>query len=102
MSPSEMVQTNENLLAQFMSGLDNVSETTKNDYHAKLRNLMKHVQFDADENDIESYLNTVPNPNTRSNKANALIRLRKSCLLYTSDAADDWLVVLLWVGGGAC
>ena len=22
------------------------------------------------------------------------------CLLYTSDAADDWLVVLLWVGGG--
>ena len=78
MSPSEMVQTNENLLAQFMSGLDNVSETTKNDYHAKLRNLMKHVQFDADENDIESYLNTVPNPNTRSNKANAIIRLRKS------------------------
>ena len=22
------------------------------------------------------------------------------CLLYTSDAADDWLVVLLWGGGG--
>ena len=22
------------------------------------------------------------------------------CLLYTSDAADDWLVVFLWVVGG--
>mgnify|MGYP001822806698 CR=1 FL=1 len=22
------------------------------------------------------------------------------CLLYTSDAADDWLVVLFWVVGG--
>ena len=76
--PMAMLNSNENLLTQFLQSLDNVSETTKNDYHAKLRNLMKHIPFDADENDIESFLNTVENPNTRSNKANAIIRLRKA------------------------
>ena len=37
-----------------------------------------------------------PSPDTRYR----YVAQADACLLYTSDAADDFAVVLLWVGGG--
>lgn len=61
----------------FINGLTSVSETTKNDYDAKLRTMRDHVVFDGEEGQLIDFLKTIENPNTRMNKTNALIRLRR-------------------------
>lgn len=69
--------TNQNLIDDFLKNLEGVSETTKREYSSKLRQMTNHVQFDNDEADLVKFLQDIPNPNTRSNKAFALLRLRK-------------------------
>jgi hypothetical protein len=69
--------TNQNLIDDFLKNLEGVSDTTKREYASKLRQMTNHVQFDCDEPELVKYLQAVSNPNTRSNKAFALLRLRK-------------------------
>jgi hypothetical protein len=72
-----MTTTNEKLQTEFINGLDNVTDTTRKEYNAKLTQMTGKVQFDADEDSLLQFLSTIDNPNTRTNKAFALLRLRK-------------------------
>ena len=63
-------------------------ELTKQDYITKLNKLKKEVQFDADESALIDFLRTVENPNTRTNKAFSLIRLRGHFNLPTAKLAE--------------
>ena len=53
------------------------------DYVTKLTKLAKEVKFDDPESSLVGHLSKVENPNTRSNKAFALIRLRRHLKLPT-------------------
>jgi hypothetical protein len=64
------------LIDQFIESQTHVSETTKNDYSTKLRSLIRHMPLDSDEDAWLDHCKTIENPNTRSNKTNALIQLR--------------------------
>ncbi len=68
---------NEKLQVEFIDNLEGVSDTTKKEYNTKLNQLTSKVQFGGDESDLLKYLTEIKNPNTRTNKAFALIRLRK-------------------------
>ena len=68
--------SNENFIEKFLENLTEVSETTKNDYHVKLRSLKRQMPLDADESLWVEYFRGVENPNTRSNKSNAMIQMR--------------------------
>tara|TARA_R110000803_G_scaffold52584_5_gene108193 strand:- start:1859 stop:2731 length:873 start_codon:yes stop_codon:yes gene_type:complete len=65
-----------NLLETFLENQVNVSETTKNDYNVKLKSLQRQMPLDGDEDDWLEFCKQIENPNTRSNKTNALIQLR--------------------------
>ena len=68
--------SNSEYLQAFIDNIE-VGASTKRDYVTKLTKLSKDVSFDDTEENLIQYLNTVDNPNTRSNKAFALIRLRR-------------------------
>jgi len=68
---------NEKLQVEFIDNLEGVSDTTKREYNTKLNQLTSKVKFDGDESDLLKYMTEIKNPNTRTNKAFALIRLRK-------------------------
>tara|TARA_R110000782_G_scaffold75633_2_gene150959 strand:+ start:530 stop:1405 length:876 start_codon:yes stop_codon:yes gene_type:complete len=65
-----------NLIEKFLEDQTHVSETTKNDYNVKLRSLQRVMPLNSNEDDWLEYCKTIENPNTRSNKTNALIQLR--------------------------
>jgi hypothetical protein len=65
-----------NLLDDFLAGQTHVSETTKNDYFMKLRSLQRLMPLESKEDDWLDVCKSIENPNTRSNKTNALIQLR--------------------------
>ena len=68
---------NDKLQTEFIDSLEGVSDTTKREYNAKLTQMTKLVEFDADESKLLEFLKTIKNPNTQTNKAFALLRLRK-------------------------
>ncbi len=68
---------NEKLQVEFIDNLEGVSDTTKKEYNTKLNQLTSKVQFGGDESNLLKFLSEIKNPNTRTNKAFALIRLRK-------------------------
>jgi integrase len=68
---------NEKLQREFIDNLVGVSDTTKYEYNTKLNQLTSKVKFDAEESDLLEFLAKIKNPNTRTNKAFALIRLRR-------------------------
>ena len=78
MNSSENVDKNLKLIEQFETELENVTDSTKKEYCQKLRQMAPHLNFleESDEPVIE-FLNSIENPNTRSNKAFALLRLRR-------------------------
>lgn len=69
--------SNEKLIDDFLKNLEGVSATTQHEYAAKLNQMKNKVQFDASEKDLIKFLSTITNPNTRTNKAFAIIRLRR-------------------------
>jgi hypothetical protein len=71
-----MNKTNEDYLSTFMEGIV-AGDSTKKDYLAKLTKLSKEVSFGGHEKGLVDFLKTVENPNTRTNKAFSLIRLRR-------------------------
>lgn len=77
--PAKFLCINQPLVDAFLTSLDTeeCSANTKRDYAVKLNKLKKEVQFDADESDLIEFLSCIENPNTRSNKAFALMRIRK-------------------------
>ena len=84
--------TNDQHLARFIQEV-HVGESTKIEYVSKLRKLAKTVEFGGTESALVEHLSTVENPNTRSNKAFALIRLRRHFDLPTEkmeSARDDY------------
>ena len=86
--PEKPMKTNDDYLKEFIEQLDTASECTKADYAAKLRKLKNDVKFDDTEENIEEFLKSIENPNTRSNKANALIRLRRHFQFPTQKLTD--------------
>jgi hypothetical protein len=72
---------NEKLQREFIDNLVGVSDTTKYEYNTKLNQLTSKVKFDAEESDLLEFLAKIKNPNTRTNKAFALIRQRGSRVL---------------------
>ena len=74
---------NSELLKTFVAEVE-ANPTTKKDYIAKLTKLSKQVTFGGDEEALVDFLKTVENPNTRTNKAFALIRLRQHFHLPTT------------------
>jgi hypothetical protein len=64
------------MIESFLENQTHVSETTKNDYYMKLKSLQRHKPLDGDEDEWLDHCKTIENPNTRSNKTNALIQLR--------------------------
>ena len=73
----QTMPTNQELVEDFLKNLEGVSDTTKREYGSKLRQMTNQVTFDTKESDLVKFLEDIPNPNTRSNKAFALLRLRK-------------------------
>jgi hypothetical protein len=71
-----MAKTNSEMLQAFMSEVK-AGPSTKKDYVAKLTKLSKQVTFADPEGQLVDFLKTVENPNTRTNKAFSLIRLRR-------------------------
>ena len=69
--------SNQKLVNDFLKNLEGVSDTTKNEYRTKLNQMTNQVGFGGDEEDLIKFLEEIPNPNTRSNKAFALLRLRR-------------------------
>ena len=66
--------TNDAYLQSFIKGAK-AGESTMRDYVTKLTKLAKEVKFGDPESSLVEHLSTVENPNTRSNKAFALIRI---------------------------
>ena len=81
------VKTNGEYLKTFESETD-ATGNTKKEYISKLNKLKEQVQFDADQKDLISFLKTVTNPNTQSNKAFALMRLRRHFKLPTDEMEE--------------
>jgi len=71
-----MAKTNSEMLQAFVSEVK-AGPSTKKDYVAKLTKLSKQVTFADPEEQLVDFLKTVENPNTRTNKAFSLIRLRR-------------------------
>ena len=82
------VDNSDSLIQEFLENLSEVSETTKNDYHIKLRSLKRKLPLDGDEYMWVDHCKTVENPNTRSNIANVLIQLRSYHDLPCSQLQD--------------
>ena len=74
--------TNDAHLQSFIEGAK-AGESTMRDYVTKLTKLAKEVNFGDPESSLVEHLSTVENPNTRSNKAFALIRMRRHLKLPT-------------------
>ena len=74
--------TNDAHLQSFIKGAK-AGESTMRDYVTKLTKLAKEVNFGDPESSLVEHLSTVENPNTRSNKAFALIRMRRHLKLPT-------------------
>lgn len=71
------MEKNEDRIKKFLSALESVSEQTQRDYAAKLRQMQSKIDFGGKIEPILDFLGTIENPNTRSNKANAIIRMRR-------------------------
>ena len=71
-----MSDTNNAYLQSFIAGAKG-GEFAMRGYVTKLKKLAKEVKFDDPESSLLEHLGKVQNPNTRSNKAFALIRLRR-------------------------
>ena len=71
-----MAKTNSEMLQAFISEVK-AGPSTKTDYVAKLAKLSKQVTFADPEGQLVDFLKTVENPNTRTNEAFSLIRLRR-------------------------
>ena len=68
-------KSNAEYLSAFIKEVE-AGESTKQDYITKLNKLQKEVQFDSDKNTLIDFLRILENPDTRTNKAFSLIRLR--------------------------
>ena len=77
-----MSRTNDACLQSFVEGAK-AGESTRRDYVMKLTKLAKEVNFGDPESSLVEHLSTAQNPNTRSNKAFALTRLRRHLKLPT-------------------
>lgn len=88
--PPQFLCINQPLLDSFLTSLNDetCSANTKRDYTVKLNKLKKEVQFDGDQNDIIEFLSCIENPNTRSNKGFALMRLRNFHNLPTDKLSE--------------
>jgi len=72
------IEGNAELLKTFVKSLDGVSDVTKYEYETKLKQMQHLFKFDLeDETPMLEYVQGLTNPNTRSNKAFVLIRLRR-------------------------
>lgn len=70
-------ERNDEHLKKFLQQLEGVSEQTIKDYNAKLTQMKKQIDFEDSEEKLLQFLSIIENPNTRSNKAFALIRMRR-------------------------
>lgn len=86
----ERTASNMKLIDEFEKGLMGVTDSTKREYCQKLRQMAPFLNFleETDEPVIQ-FLASIENPNTRSNKAFALLRLRRHFNIC-SDALEDY------------
>lgn len=73
---SKMSTSNESMIKKFTDEVK-LKPVTKADYIAKLTKLSQDIDFADDESNLLPFFEAIQNPNTRSNKAFALIRLRQ-------------------------
>jgi len=71
-------EANKPYLQKCEDSLNAVAPTTRHEYMAKLRQISRDIDLSAEEPAMLNYLSNIENPNTRSNKAFALIRLRRA------------------------
>jgi len=83
-SSDDRESRNQDLIDSFMVKVaPTLTPTTRDDYIQKLNHMSDQIDFGAEENVIIDWLSTIENPNTRTNKAFALIRCRKCNALPT-------------------
>lgn len=71
---------NKIILEKFVQGMEEakkLSSTSIKNYKEKLESMSKHVSFFSNEPIIIEHLQTVENPNTRSNKTSSIVKLRQ-------------------------
>ena len=87
---NEQAEKNMELIAKFEQGLIGVTDSTKKEYCNKLRQMAPYLDFMCESDmPVIEFLANIENPNTRSNKAFALLRLRRHFGI-ASDMLEDY------------